>query len=102
MISLKPIDYLGILGGFLILFAFFRITIGKWRSTSFWYELDNLCGAALMVIYAFSKHAYVSIVLNVVWVTVAFIGISSYAERRVLHRNRKKTSKNKRVYYRAK
>ena len=83
MSNLRFIDYIGIAGACLILFAFFRITIGKWRSNSLWYELDNLLGAAFMVIYAFSKHAYVSIVLNVVWLTVAFIGVSSFAERRM-------------------
>jgi hypothetical protein len=100
----KPIDYLGFLGGFLILFAFFRISIGKWRSNSLIYELDNLVGAACMVVYAFSKHAYASIALNCVWVLVAFMGVSSYAERRMMHRrhHHKKIAKTKRTYSRAK
>lgn len=79
----EPIDYVGAIGGFMILFAFFRMSIGGWKSTSIWYELDNLIGATLMSVYAFSKSAYVSILLNLVWALVAFRGVSSYAERRM-------------------
>jgi len=92
------IDYVGILGAFFILLGFYRINIGKWRNTSIWYELDNLVGAALMICYALSKQAYVSIVVNCVWVLVAFVGISSYAERHVLHHRQKKATKSKPAY----
>jgi hypothetical protein len=89
----EPIDILGIIGGILFLFAFYRTSIGKWTGKSFWYEMDNLLGAVFMSVYAFSKTAYISIILNIVWGLVAFKGIQPYAERR-LGREMKKTRRN--------
>ena len=76
------IDWLGLLGGLLLLFGFWRINIRQWKTTSFWYEFDNLFGCGLLFLYALNKHAYVNIVLNVIWGIVAFRGLTSYAERR--------------------
>ena len=75
-------DLIGIIGGLLFLFGFYRTSIGKWTGKSIWYELDNLAGALLMSVYAFHKQAYISIFLNVVWALVAFKGVTAYAERR--------------------
>lgn len=72
----------GIVGAFLILLGFYRTSIGRWSTKSFWYELDNLVGALLLLIYQAHLHAYVSMVINIVWAIVAFRGISSYAQRR--------------------
>jgi len=76
------VDYIGVLGGALLLFGFWRTSIGKWKGTSFIYELDNLVAALLIGFYTFDKHAYVSLVINLVWAVVAFRGLTSYAERR--------------------
>lgn len=89
----QPIDLVGVLGGCLFLFAFYRTSIGKWTGKSFWYEMDNLLGAVCMSLYAFSKTAYISIVLNIIWGVVAFKGIQPYAERR-LGREMRKTRRN--------
>lgn len=76
------IDYIGVVGGAALLLGFYRTSIGKWKSTSLVYELDNLVAAVLLSIYTFSKLAYVSLVINIVWGIVAFRGVTSYAERR--------------------
>ncbi len=82
-------DFIGIIGASLIVFSFYRTSIGKWTGKSLWYELDNLLGATCMSIYAISKGAYVSILLNSVWAFVALRGLTSLAERRTKHsRNR--------------
>ena len=64
--------------------------------------MDNLIGATLMSIYAYSKGAYVGIVLNIVWGIVAFRGVSSYAERRLkkeIRKDRRKLRKaSKRLF----
>lgn len=107
---LEPIDFLGVAGAGFILFAFYRTSIGKWTGKSIWYELDNLIGGSFMVIYAFSKSAYISIFLNGVWLFVGFRGVSSYAERRVLKKAerrvkrvvRKETNKIRRRRHRRK
>ncbi len=75
-------DWLGITGGVILLFAFARISLGIWKSTSLWYELDNLIAAVLLCIYGFSKGAYVTMLINVIWGVVALRGVTSLAERR--------------------
>jgi hypothetical protein len=84
------IDFLGLIGSGLILFSFYRNSIGRWTGKSLWYELDNLAGAILMSLYALSKGAYISIFMNGVWAIVAFRGISSIAERKVRRRLKKR------------
>jgi hypothetical protein len=80
---------LGIIGGLLILFGFYRTSIGKWSGKSFWYELDNFLGATLLTLYQWHYKVYISVVLNVIWAVVAFRGLEPYAIRR-LNGNRKK------------
>ena len=88
--SLRLIDWVGIVGGVVLLFAFWRTSIGRWTGKSLWYELDNLLAATLLSIYSYSKGAVVSVILNAVWGIVAFRGVTSYAERRM--RSKRRTS----------
>ncbi len=92
--SAHLIDGLGIIGCLFILFAFYRTSIGRhrWTGKSLWYELDNLVGAILLIIYAYDKTAYVNILLNVVWAIVALKGVSSITERRAARSIRKRRS----------
>ncbi len=73
---------IGTVGAACILLGFYRTSIGKWTGKSFWYELDNLVGALLLIIYQMSVGAYVSVTLNVVWAVVAIRGVTSIAQRR--------------------
>jgi hypothetical protein len=72
---------IGAAGASLILFGFYRISVGRWTNKSFWYELDNIIGPLLVIIYSLHYHAYVSIVINLVWIVVAFRGLIPFAER---------------------
>ena len=72
----------GVAGASCILFGFYRTSIGKWTGKSLLYELDNLLGAVLLITYQLSVGAYVTLFLNVIWVIVAFAGITSIAQRR--------------------
>jgi hypothetical protein len=83
---------IGIIGACLILLGFYRTSIGKWKNKSFWYELDNLVGALLIIIYQFHLRAYISVVLNVIWAIIAFKGLTSFAER---YNWRRKTTKKR-------
>lgn len=73
---------LGIAGAVLILFGFYRISIGQWTGRSFWYELDNLLGSILVLVYQVHYKVYISVIVNVIWAIVAFRGVISYRERR--------------------
>ncbi len=81
---------IGLVGAGLILFGFYRISIGKWKNKSFWYELDNLVGALLVLIYQVHLHAYISVGLNIIWAIIAFKGLTSFAERYHWHHKKKK------------
>jgi hypothetical protein len=76
-------NIVGTIGASLILLGFYRTSIGKWQSKSFWYELDNLAGALLLITYQIHNHAYITVVLNIVWATVALRGLTSFGERRL-------------------
>lgn len=85
------IELVGFCGAVLILFGFYRTSIGRWETNSFWYELDNLVGSILLTAYHILTKTYVVLVLNVLWAVVAFKGITAYIERK----NKRKTTKRK-------
>ena len=79
---------IGVAGSLLVLFGFYRTSIGRWTNKSFWYELDNVVGSLLIIIYQVRLHAYISVVVNVIWAVVAFRGVSSFAERYIVYRRK--------------
>lgn len=81
MFHLRLIDLVGALGASLVLFGFYRTSIGRWKNKSFWYELDNFAGALLLVFYQVHTQAYISVVVNIIWAIVAFRGLTPFAER---------------------
>lgn len=89
-------EIIGITGAGLILFGFYRTSIGRWTNKSFWYELDNLVGSMLLIVYALGRKAPVSIVMHTVWAIVAFQGLTSFAERRNKIARRRKRNRAKR------
>lgn len=78
----------GVIGAILVLFGFYRTSIGKWTGKSILYELDNLVGAALIAVYQYHYKVYITMVVNIIWAVVAFRGIVSYEERRKKRRRR--------------
>ena len=74
--------FIGIIGAILVLFGFYRISIGKWTGKSRLYELDNLVGAVMITIYQLHFRVYVTVVLNIIWAIVALHGLTSYKQRR--------------------
>lgn len=65
----------GILGGIFILIAFLYASTGRWNGQSFWYEVNNLVGSLLLLIYTINKAAYINIFLNVIWGIVALFAL---------------------------
>ncbi len=94
MISDPVYTFIGSFGAALILFGFYRTSIGRWTNRSVWYELDNLLGAVLLIIYQLHIGNYVSLVLEIVWAIVAFRGVTSLAER-YQHKTRQKRSRSR-------
>jgi hypothetical protein len=84
---------IGLLGAVLILFGFYRTTIGQWSGRSLWYELDNFFGAIFLTIYQWHYKVYISVVINIIWAIVAFRGIEPYAKRRLNRQSRKRAKR---------
>ena len=84
---------MGVVGACLVLFGFYRTSIGRWKNKSFWYELDNFVGATLLVFYQIHTKAYISVVVNVIWAIVAFRGLTPFAERYESRLRKKKRRK---------
>lgn len=80
---------IGSAGAGLILLGFYRTSIGRWTNKSMWYELDNLIGALLLIVYQVHIRNYISLVLEIVWAIVAFRGVTSLAERYSKEKRRK-------------
>ncbi len=85
----------GILGSLLLLVGFYRASTGRWTSKSFWYEFDNVLGALLIIVYQVRYHAYVSVVVNLIWGTVAFWGVLMFIRRWGAHRRRSRSHPTK-------
>jgi len=81
-VNLVWADLIGLVGSLLILLGFYRTSIGQWRTTSFWYELDNLVGSVLLASYHILTETYVVLPLNVLWAVVALKGVTSYRDRK--------------------
>jgi hypothetical protein len=84
---------LAVVGAGMLLFGFYRINSGKWTNKSLLYELDNVVGALLIIIYQIRYHAYVTVVLNAIWAGVALWGIFIFYRRYRTHRKRRRTRK---------
>ncbi len=61
------ITLIGSFGAFLILFAFIMNQLHKWQEDYLIYDLVNLIGSLLLVIYAFILSSYPFLILNLVW-----------------------------------
>lgn len=74
-------NVIGVAGAVLILLGYYRTNIGKWKNKSLVYELDNLFGACFLIIYQVHYHAYISVMVNIIWAVIAFTGLTSFAQR---------------------
>lgn len=69
-----PIDYVGWLGGLLVVIAYFMISSGKITSKSVLFQTLNIVGSVFLIINTYAKGAYPSTVVNIIWVGIALYG----------------------------
>ncbi len=87
--NIQPVDLVGILGAALLLIAYFMATTKRWQTHTPQYQLSNLGAAVLLIVYSFMKTAYVHVFINVVWASVAIVGLVFIAEHRRRHKKAK-------------
>ena len=81
-------NFWGAVGVFLVLVGIVRTSYGSWRHNSLWYELDTVIGASLIIRYQLHIKAYITLPINVALVFISFRGLSSFAERYALRKER--------------
>ena len=87
--DIQPTDIIGAFGATLLLVAYFMATTKRWQTHSPQYQLSNLGAAVLLIVYSFMKTAYVHVFINVVWASVAIVGLVFIAEHRRRHKRAK-------------
>lgn len=87
--TLSFYDILGAFGATLLLLAYFMATTKRWQTHTLQYQLSNLGAAISLIVYSFAKTAYVHVVINIVWASVAIIGLVFISEHRRRHKKAK-------------
>ena len=77
------VEATGIIAMLLILGAYIFLSLEKIKSDSKSYQIANLLGALLFVIYLSIKAAWASVILNVVWAAVAAFSLYKIYSKRV-------------------
>jgi hypothetical protein len=71
----KLIELMGWVGAIEVLLAYGLISMNKVDSKSLFFQLLNLTGGLLLIVYTVSLKSYASAFVNIVWVLVAIIAI---------------------------
>ena len=64
-------EIIGASGATLILIAFILEQTHRWKDTDLKYDVVNLLGSVLLIVYAVLLHSYPFLVLNGVWAIVS-------------------------------
>jgi hypothetical protein len=75
------VSALGFCGAFLVLSGYFQVSRGKWQARGMAFQLVNLVGAGMLLVYSLLLYAYANVLLNVVWLVVAVVTICTIAKR---------------------
>jgi hypothetical protein len=72
------IEIIGWVGSLEILLAYGLNSYQKIRSDSMAFNLLNLTGGLLLVIYTLRKEAFASTFINIVWVIIAVLAVTKF------------------------
>jgi hypothetical protein len=64
-------NIIGIIGAGLVLLAFILEQLHVWKNDDLAYDIANLAGSALLIIYGVLIHGYPFVVLNGIWAIVS-------------------------------
>jgi hypothetical protein len=69
---------LGIIGVFLVLFAYYMLHLGKMAAKSFNYPFLNLCGSLLILISLFYSWNFPAFIIQTAWAVISMYGLLKY------------------------
>ena len=66
---------IGLLGVVLVLIAYFFLSTGRWMADSLYYQPYHLEGAVLILYSLYFHWNLSSVVIEIAWITISFIGL---------------------------
>lgn len=75
MTSALVVDIIGWLGAAAVLYAYFLVSTNRIKGDSLHYQFFNVFGAICLIVNTFYNHAYPSMVVNIIWIAVAFYAV---------------------------
>lgn len=72
---IKISDPVGLIGVIIILVAYLLLSIGRWDSVSLRFQVVNFLGAWLILFSLYFHWNLSSVVIEISWVIISFIGI---------------------------
>lgn len=81
LIDMDIITIIGILGASIILLAFLLNQFGKWSTESFSYDVANVIGSGILIVYAYLLASWPFMALNAVWFLVSLKGVVGSVRR---------------------
>lgn len=63
-------EFCGWGGAVLVLSGYYLVSAGKINGNALNFQIMNICGASLIIIYTISRHAYANTVINLIWVVI--------------------------------
>lgn len=77
MISLIG-HFIGLVGMFLVVLAFYQSVTGTWTGTGLVYNVVNLCGATLLIISLCINFNLGSFIVEMFWIAISIKGLRAY------------------------
>lgn len=84
--DLTLIDWLGVLGSFMIAGAYLAVSWGWVNAEHVPFNLANLIGSALILLSLVYRPNAGAIMIEVLWMLIALMALSRYVLRRIRHR----------------
>lgn len=72
---------IGFVAAFLVLAAYVQASRGRWKATSFKFQIYNAIGAGLLILYGLHIHGYPNVALNAIWLGVACFALVKQSRR---------------------
>ncbi len=69
------VDIIGWLGAAAVLYAYVLVSTNRITGDSLHYQFFNVLGALFLIVNTWFNHAYPSMVVNIIWIVVAFYSL---------------------------
>ena len=77
------LEILGWLGGLILILAYAFNSIERLRMSPFWYQMCNLIGSVILIVYTYEKQAYPNVALNIIWAGISIIALDELLKNKV-------------------